>query len=140
MKRPASMRRRSSNSTSTLGRRTTLPDNSTKQIELFEVAHRVPARKTLVYYGQGPIGYWYSDPMVDRNFGNQSNRKVDVYLEFKNEERWALASHFPPGASVSLRPTSADGTLEFIGEDVIDHTPKDERVLVKARLGIRCGG
>ena len=25
----------------------------------------------------------------------------------------------------------ADGTLEFIGEDVIDHTPKDETVLIK---------
>ncbi|HSD75744.1 MAG TPA: hypothetical protein VLB75_13325, partial [Steroidobacteraceae bacterium] len=62
----------------TLGRRTTLPDNSTKQIELFDAARRVPTRKTLVYYGQGPIGYWYSDPVTDRNYGNQSNHKVDV--------------------------------------------------------------
>jgi hypothetical protein len=115
----------------TLGRRTTLPDNSTKQIELFDVAHRVPARKTLVYYGQGPIGYWYSDPMVDRNFGNQSNRKVDVYLEFKNEEKVGLGIPLPAGRIRVSQTDNADGTLEFIGEDVIDHTPKDEKVLVK---------
>ena len=115
----------------TLGRRTTLPDNSTKQIELFDVAHRVPARKTLVYYGQGPIGYWYSDPMVDRNFGNQSNRKVDVYLEFKNDEKVGLGIPLPAGRIRVSQADNADGTLEFIGEDVIDHTPKDEKVLVK---------
>ncbi len=115
----------------TLGRRTTLPDNSTKQIELFEVAHRVPARKTLVYYGQGPIGYWYADPVVDRNFGNQSNRKVDVYLEFKNEEKVGLGIPLPAGRIRVAQTDKADGTLEFIGEDVIDHTPKDEKILVK---------
>jgi hypothetical protein len=115
----------------TLGRRTTLPDNSTKQIELFDVAHRVPAHKTLVYYGQGPIGYWYADPMVDRNFGNQSNRKVDVYLEFKNEDKVGLGIPLPAGRIRVSQVDNADGTLEFIGEDVIDHTPKDEKVLVK---------
>jgi hypothetical protein len=115
----------------TLGRRTTLPDNSTKQIELFDVAHRVPAHKTLVYYGQGPIAYWYADPMVDRNFGNQSNHKVDVYLEFKNEEKVGLGIPLPAGRIRVSQADNADGTLEFIGEDVIDHTPKDEKVLVK---------
>ncbi|HZF26685.1 MAG TPA: hypothetical protein VEZ88_10535 [Steroidobacteraceae bacterium] len=115
----------------TLGRRATLPDNSTKQIELFEVAHRVPAHKTLVYYGQGPIGYWYADPVVDRNFGNQSNRKVDVYLEFKNEQKAGLGIPLPAGRIRVSQADKADGTLEFIGEDIIDHTPKDEKVLVK---------
>jgi hypothetical protein len=115
----------------TLGRRTTLPENSTKQIELFEVAHHVPAHKTLVYYGQGPIGYWYGDPVVDRNFGNQSNRKVDVYLEFKNEQKVGLGIPLPAGRIRVSQTDKADGTLEFIGEDIIDHTPKDENVLVK---------
>jgi hypothetical protein len=115
----------------TLGRRTTLPDNSTKQIELFDVARRVPTRKTLVYYGQGPIGYWYADPVTDRNYGNQSNHKVDVYLEFKNEERVGLGIPLPAGRIRVAQLDKADGSLEFIGEDVIDHTPKDETVLVK---------
>jgi hypothetical protein len=115
----------------TLGRRTTLPDNSTKQIELFDAARRVPTRKTLVYYGQVPIGYWYSDPVTDRNYGNQSNKKVDVYLEFKNEEKVGLGIPLPAGRIRVAQLDKADGSLEFIGEDVIDHTPKDETVLVK---------
>jgi hypothetical protein len=115
----------------TLGRRTTLPDNSTKQIELFDAARRVPARKTLVYYGQAPIGYWYPDPVVDRDYGIQSNRKVDVYLEFKNEEKVGLGIPLPAGRIRVAQADKADGSLEFIGEDVIDHTPKDEQVRVK---------
>lgn len=115
----------------TLGRRTTLPNNSTKQIELFDAARRVPARKTLVYYGQVPIPYWYSDPIVDREYGNQSNRKVDVYLEFKNEEKVGLGIPLPAGRMRVAQADKADGSLEFIGEDVIDHTPKDEKVRVK---------
>jgi hypothetical protein len=115
----------------TLGRRTTIPDNSTKQIELFDAARRVPTRKTLVYYGQGAMDYWYSDPMTDRNFGNQSNHKVDVYLEFKNDQKVGLGIPLPAGRIRVAQLDKADGSLEFIGEDVIDHTPKDENVLVK---------
>jgi hypothetical protein len=115
----------------TLGRRTTIPDNSTKQIELFDAARRVPTRKTLVYYGQGPMGYWYSDPVTDRNYGNQSNHKVDVYLEFRNEEKSGLGIPLPAGRIRVAQLDKADGSLEFIGEDIIDHTPKDETVLVK---------
>lgn len=117
----------------TLGRRTTLPNNSTKQIELFDAARKVPAHKMLVYYGQGPIGYWYPDPVVDRDFGSQSNRKVDVYLEFKNDEKVGLGIPLPPGRIRVAQADKADGSLEFIGEDVIDHTPKDE--LVRVKLG-----
>lgn len=115
----------------TLGRRTAIPDNSTKQLELFDAARRVPTRKTLVYYGQGPMGYWYSDPVTDRNYGNQSNHKVDVYLEFKNEDKVGLGIPLPAGRIRVAQLDKADGSLEFIGEDIIDHTPKDETVLVK---------
>lgn len=115
----------------TLGRRTTLPNNSTKQIELFNAAKRVPARKILVYYGQGPIPYWYAEPAVDRNYGNQSSRKVDVYLEFRNEEKVGLGVPLPAGRMRVAQLDKADGSLEFIGEDLIDHTPKNEDVLVK---------
>jgi hypothetical protein len=89
----------------TLGRRTTLPDNSTKQIELFEAARRVPARKTLVYYGQGPIGFWYPDPVVDREYGNQSNRKVDVYHGIQERRKVGLGFRCLQGASVLHRRT-----------------------------------
>ncbi len=115
----------------TLGRRTTLPDNSTKQIELFDAARRVPARKLLVYYGQPSVGYGFNDPMVDRNFGTQMNRKVDVYLEFSNNDKAGLGIPLPAGRVRVAQLDPADGSLEFIGEDTIDHTPKNEDVRVK---------
>ena len=69
----------------TLGRPTTLPDNSTKQIELFPAARNVPCEKTLVYYGLPPATTaTRRSPLTDRNLGVQSNKKVDVYLGFKN--------------------------------------------------------
>jgi hypothetical protein len=114
----------------TLGRRTTLPDNSTKQVELFDQAKQIPAKKTLVYYGL-PMPYAYPSPMTDRDLGIQMNKKVDVYLEFKNDKQFGLGVPLPSGRIRVSQLDAADGTLEFIGEDAIDHTPKDETVRVK---------
>lgn len=116
----------------TLGRRTTLPDNSTKQLELFPTAKGVPCEKVLVYYGlkQGFRGF-FPRPMTDRNFGTQSNKKVDIYLRFKNSEKNNMGMPLPSGRIRVSQLDTADGSLEFIGEDIIDHTPKDEEVLIK---------
>ena len=114
----------------TLGRRTTLPNNSTKQVELFEAAKRVPARKTMVYYGQAGM-YYGGGLMTDRDYGNTGSKKIDVYLEFKNDEKVGLGVPLPKGRIRVSQVDTADQSLEFIGEDVIDHTPKNERVLVK---------
>jgi len=116
----------------TLGRPATIPDNSTKQIELFEPATGVPAEKVLVYYGL-PQGFmpWWSSPATDRNLGIQSNNQVDVYLKFRNDEQSGLGIPLPSGRIRVSKLDDADGTLEFIGEDIIDHTPKNENVLIK---------
>ncbi len=116
----------------TLGRATTIPDNSTKQIELFDTARGVPAEKVLVYYGlaQQYRGFFPS-PVEDRNYGIESNRKVDVYLQFRNDEDSGLGIPLPSGRIRVSKLDPADGALEFIGEDVIDHTPRDENVLIK---------
>jgi hypothetical protein len=116
----------------TLGRTTTLPDNSTKQIELFPAARRVPCEKLLVYYG-APGGYrgFLSSPATDRNYGVQSNRKVDVYLQFRNAENNNMGMPLPAGRVRVSKQDPADQTLEFIGEDVIDHTPRNEKLLLK---------
>ncbi|HEY3785770.1 MAG TPA: hypothetical protein VGL55_10850 [Steroidobacteraceae bacterium] len=114
----------------TLQRRTTLPDNSTKQIELFDEARQIPAKKVLMYVGAAPA-YFYSGPATDRNFGVQSNRKVDVYLTFRNEKQHGLGIPLPAGRVRVSKLDSGDGGLEFIGEDRIDHTPRDEEVRVK---------
>lgn len=116
----------------TLGRPTTLANNSTKQIELFPAARGVACEKTLVYYGQaGWFGGYYGGPMTDRNFGNQSSKKVDVYLRFKNKDDNKLGIPLPAGKIRVAKLDSADQSLEFIGEDLIDHTPKNETIQIK---------
>ena len=116
----------------TLGRPTTLPDNSTKQIELFPAARAVPCEKTLVYYGLAP-GYrgFSPNPITDRNYGLESNKKVDVYLGFKNSSEHSMGIPLPSGRIRVSKLDSADQSLEFVGEDTIDHTPKNEKVLIK---------
>jgi hypothetical protein len=114
----------------TLGRKTTLPNNSTKQIELFDQAKQIPAKKVLLYYG-AVQPYFYPTPYTDRNIGIATNTKVDVYLEFKNDKQFGLGVPLPAGRLRVSQLDKADGSLEFIGEDKIDHTPKDEQVRVK---------
>ncbi|MDH4258734.1 MAG: DUF4139 domain-containing protein [Gammaproteobacteria bacterium] len=114
----------------TLGRPATLPNNSTKQIELFDAATRVPAKKQLVYYGAEGYGF-YGGLMLDRDFGPTSNTKVDVWLTLKNDKVSGLGMPLPAGRIRVSQQDKADGSLEFIGEDKIDHTPRDEDVRVK---------
>jgi hypothetical protein len=115
----------------TLGRRTTLPNNSTKQIELFDQAKQIAAKKVLVYYGLQMGAYFYPNPVTDRDLGVPSNKKVDVYLEFKNDKQFGLGVPLPSGRIRVSQVDKADASLEFVGEDTIDHTPKDEEVRVK---------
>ena len=114
----------------TLGRPTTLPNNSTKQIELFDQAKKIPAKKVLTYNG-APQFYPYGSPNINRDTGSEMNKKVDVFLEFKNDKQFGLGVPLPAGRLRVSKLDSADGSLEFIGEDQIDHTPKDENVRVK---------
>jgi hypothetical protein len=114
----------------TLGRKTTLPNNSTKQIELFDQARQIPAKKVLLYYG-ALQPYMHGTPYTDRDMGVAMNKKVDVYLEFRNDKAFGLGVPLPAGRLRVSQVDKADGSLEFIGEDKIDHTPKDEQVRVK---------
>ncbi len=119
----------------TLGRPTSLADNSTKQIELFPAVRRVPARKVFVYYGlPNSRSYWFApNPAVDRDLGLPMNKQVDIYLRFANAEESGMGIPLPAGRLRVYKRDEADDTLEFIGEDVISHTPREEEVLV--RLG-----
>ena len=84
----------------------------------------------LLYYG-AVQPYFYPSPYTDRNMGVAMNKKVDVYLEFKNDSQFGLGVPLPAGRLRVSQVDKADGSLEFIGEDKIDHTPKDEQVRVK---------
>ena len=113
----------------TLGRPATIPNNSTKQIELFDSASRVPARKQLVYDGAGGM-YFHGGLNQEREYGPAPSTKVDVYLRFRNDKTSGMGMPLPAGRIRVSQQDKADGSLEFVGEDKIDHTPKDEDVRV----------
>ena len=115
----------------TLGRPTTLPNNSTKQIELFPAARGVPCEKRLVYSGAPMQRIYSSSPVTDRSFGGQRNTKVDTFLRFRNSEQGSMGMPLPAGRMRVSRLDEADRTLEFVGEDVIDHTPRNEQVEIR---------
>ena len=115
----------------TLGRRTTLPNNSTKQIELFERARQIPAKRLLTYDGLATSGF--GSPYTERDPGVAPNTKVAAWLEFRNDVKSGLGMPLPAGRVRIARIDPTDGSLEFIGEDAIGHTPKDETV--RLRLG-----
>lgn len=116
----------------TLPRRTTLPDNSTKQLELFPAVSRVPCTKEYIYDSRSAYPGYRSEPVLDRDTWPASD-DVAVFLSFMNDERSGLGVPLPAGRVRVNKQDSSDGSLEFIGEDVIDHTPADENV--KIRLG-----
>lgn len=116
----------------TLMRPSSLPDQSTKQIELFPAVAAVPCERTLVYYGQEGNYFGYGgSPYTDRNFGITGNKKVDSYLSFKNSKENGMGVPLPSGRVRVSKLDTADGSMEFIGEDRIDHTPRNETVLLK---------
>lgn len=116
----------------TLQRPATLRNDETKQIELAEAAH-VPMRKVYVYKGSDVDWGEFNDySRTSPDFGVGENKKVWVSLEFKNSKDNSLGIPLPAGR-VRVYKADSDGSLQFIGEDSIDHTPKDETV--KIRMG-----
>jgi hypothetical protein len=114
----------------TLGRRSDLPDNSTKQLELFPTASKAGCKKQLVFTAAPtPWSYW-SAPIQDQGYGATTQGTVGAFLEFENKESNRMGMPLPAGR-VRVNQASADGTLEFIGEDVIKHTPRNETLRIK---------
>ena len=101
----------------TLGNPATLRDKETKQVE-FVRASGVKAERLYVFDG------------ADQNReGSDSPGKVQVYREFKNSEVNKLGMALPKG-KVRFYTQDGDRQLEFVGENRIDHTPKDEVIRV----------
>ena len=111
----------------TLQRSTTIHDQETKQVE-FVSATGIHSQRLYVYDGAQVAQYTYYNPeqiRQDPSYGTQSNPKVFVMQEFKNSEANHLGIALPKGRLRFYR-RDTDGHLEFIGENSIDHTPKDE--------------
>ena len=115
----------------TLGRRSDLPDNSTKQLELFPSSSGVSCTKQLVFTAS-PYAYpmWGGAPNMDQNLGATHKGQVGAYLEFANKAENQMGMPLPAGR-VRVNQASVDGSLEFIGEDVIAHTPRNETLRIK---------
>jgi len=105
-----------------LQRSSTIKDNQTKQIN-FITAGYIPLKKELVF--QGSQYYYYS-----RYDEASPNQKVGIFVEMENRKENNLGIPLPRGI-VRVYKKDKEESLQFIGEDLIDHTPKDERIRVK---------
>ncbi len=100
-----------------VSRPVTLKDNQTKQIE-FVSAHGIPVSKWFVLDSQRTPWRWS---------GNLGKGNVQVQIRFKNDKESGLGIPLPKG-KVRIYKADTDGSQQFVGEDSIDHTPKDENV------------
>jgi hypothetical protein len=116
----------------TLERPTTLHDRETKQVEFVRAAG-VKARTVYVYDGwllDDRYRGWNSEAIrTQESYGTESNHKVWVMQEFKNSSENHLGMPLPKGR-VRFYRRDDDGQLEFTGENIIDHTPKDELIRI----------
>ena len=106
----------------TLDGRTTIKESQTKQLTLLSAAD-FPVEKRFIYYGAASYHRTqYGVPIA--------NQKVGVYLDIRNTKENRLGIPLPKG-KVRVYKADTSGSQQLIGEDWIDHTPKDERVRIK---------
>ena len=107
----------------TMGRKTSINNAQTKQVSLLEGTD-VPTTKRYVVEGQN---YYYRNTMHP---GSPIKDSVQVYYQFKNEEKSGLGMPMPAGV-LRVYQQDSKGGVQFVGEDRIMHTPKDETLNVK---------
>lgn len=106
----------------TLARPTTIAESQTKQVALL-AASGVPARKELLLKGRD---YYYQS-----SYGELGQKmKVGVFVEFDNKDSAHLGMPLPKGI-IRVYKKDRAGNAQFIGEDKVDHTPKNEKVRLK---------
>jgi hypothetical protein len=109
-----------------IARPTTLHDHETKQVE-FVHAEKMFAPTIYVY--DGAAGYQFYGLNYDQGYGQTDNKKISVMREFVNAETNHLGIALPAGKLRFYRRDD-DGQLQFVGENTIDHTPRNETVRV----------
>ena len=107
----------------TMGRKTTINNAQTKQVSLLEGTD-VPTLKRYVVEGQN---YYYHN---QQHPGSPIKDSVQVFYQFKNEEKAGLGMPMPAGV-LRVYQQDSKGGVQFVGEDRIMHTPKDETLNVK---------
>jgi len=112
-----------------LNRIVTLKDRETKQIEFLRVTG-VPVTRKYVYDGAELPDYLnnnYGQEYTQSEMGVASTKKVHIEQEFVNSKQNHLGMPLPAGV-VRFYRTDADGQMEFVGENTIDHTPEGAKV------------
>ena len=116
----------------TLPRPSTVADNEVKQLEMFTPVSGIKVAKKYLY---NPLqGYrWRSGRQTSQGYGVTSYKKVNVFIEFKNSKavNKGLGIPLPAGKVRVYKRDPDDNALEFIGEERIDHTPKDEKLSLR---------
>ena len=107
----------------TMSRKTTINNNQTKQVSLLEGTD-VPVVKRYVVDGQA---YYYRN---QQHPGAPIKDLVQVFYQFKNEQKGGLGIPMPAGV-LRVYQQDSKGGVQFVGEDRIMHTPKDETLDVK---------
>jgi hypothetical protein len=105
-----------------LPRKTTIKDKQTKQIKLLETEDVKFNKEFLVKGQQHFFTGYYRLP--------DSKVPVEVFINFENSKKNKLGMPLPMGI-MRLYKEDSEGSLQFIGEDRIEHTPKDELVQLK---------
>jgi hypothetical protein len=108
----------------TLDRPTTLRSDQTKQVALL-TATAVPVRRDYVLKGDGHYYQGRFDDLGDK-------LKVGVFIAFDNRSEARMGMPLPKGV-VRVYQRDSAGRPQFVGEDTLDHTPKNEQV--RLRLG-----
>nr|WP_315469716.1 DUF4139 domain-containing protein [uncultured Undibacterium sp.] len=106
----------------TLNRPTTIAENQTKQVALLS-ASAVPVRKEFLLRGND---YYYQSASGDLG----QKIKIGAFIEFDNKDSAQLGMPLPKGV-IRVYKKDSNGNAQFIGEDKIDHTPKNEKVRLK---------
>ncbi|MBK9144574.1 MAG: DUF4139 domain-containing protein [Candidatus Melainabacteria bacterium] len=101
-----------------LAGKTDVRDNETKQLSLFN-ANNVPVKKLFIFEPESPSYYG--------GYSTDNQKKVNVKLEVANTKENNLGMALPKG-KVRVYKKDDDGSLQFVGEDLIDHTPRDEKI------------
>ena len=110
-----------------IARPTTLHDRETKQVE-FVHAEKVFAPTIYVYDGAADYRF-YGGLNTDQNWGQSENKKILVQREFVNSDTNQLGIALPAGKLRFYRRDEAD-RLQFVGENTIEHTPRQETIRV----------
>jgi hypothetical protein len=106
----------------TLGRPTSVLNNEKKQATLLE-ARGIGVNKKMIFFG---AAHYYRG-----KYGQVvSNQKIGVFLDIENREKNKLGVPLPKGV-IRVYKADKSGANQFIGEDHIDHTPRDEKIRVK---------